>query len=173
MSHHSDIGTLQVVGAAKNQLIVEVWQLAEPVCRSEGMELIHVEYRREQAGRIMRIYLDKPGGVNLDDCANISRQLGDIFDVALDTRSTYRLEVSSPGLQRPLSKIDDFERYKGVRAKVRIHQAINGQKNFSGILDGVSGHKVRLMVNRQPISIELGDIVKAHLLNNNGENACS
>jgi ribosome maturation factor RimP len=99
--------------------------------------------------------------------------LGDILDVGLDNQAGYRLEVSSPGFQRPLGKIDDFERFKGVRVKIRTSQPINGQKNFSGVLDGVNGLTVRLMVNSQPISIALDDIVKAHLLNINGENACS
>ena len=173
MSHHADIETHQVVGAATNPIVARAWQLAEPLCQSEGLELVHVEYQREQAGRILRVYVDKPGGVSLDDCVNISRQLGDILDVGLDSQAGYRLEVSSPGFQRPLGKIDDFERFKGVRAKVRTSQPINGQKNFSGVLDGVSGLEIRMMVNNQPISIALDDIVKAHLLNINGENACS
>ncbi len=173
MSHQKKNETHQVVGGAANPLVARVWQLTDPLCRSEGMELVHVEFQREQAGRILRIYLDKSGGVTLDDCVNISRQLGDILDVGLDTESSYRLEVSSPGFQRPLGKIDDFERFKGVCAKIRTAQAVNGQKNFSGTLDGVNGLNVQLMVKDQPISIALDDIVKAHLINMNGENACS
>jgi ribosome maturation factor RimP len=161
------------VGAAANPMMASVWRLAEPLCQSEGMELVFVEFQREQAGRILRIYLDKPGGITLDDCVNISRQLGDVLDVGLDTQSSYRLEVSSPGFQRPLGKIEDFERFKGARAKIRTAQAVNGQKNFSGTLDGVNGSNIQLMIGDRPISIALDVIVKAHLINLNGENACS
>jgi ribosome maturation factor RimP len=173
MSHTDTSQSHQVVGGSANPLVAKVWQLADPLCRSEGMELVHVEYQREQAGRVLRIYMDKPGGVSLDDCVNISRQLGDILDVGLDTGNAYRLEVSSPGIQRPLGKIEDFKRFKGVRAKIRTSQAINGQKNFSGTLDGVNGLIIQMVVKDRPISIALGDIVKAHLINLNGENACS
>lgn len=173
MSHSENNETHQVVGGAANPIVANVWRLAEPLCLSEGVELVFVEYQREQAGRILRVYLDKPGGITLDDCANISRQLGDILDVGLDTQSPYRLEVSSPGFQRPLGKIEDFKRFKGVRAKIRTAQAVNGQKNFSGTLDGISGLNIQLMVDGRPTSIAFDDIVKAHLINMNGENACS
>lgn len=173
MSHSKNSETHQVVGGTANPIVASVWRLAEPLCLSEGMELVHVEFQREQAGRILRVYLDKPGGITLDDCVNISRQLGDILDVGLDTQSSYRLEVSSPGFQRPLGKIEDFKRFKGMHAKIRTAQAVNGQKNFSGTLDGVSGLNIQLMVDSRSISMALDDIVKAHLINLNGENACS
>ncbi len=172
MASEGDPKDFQVIGMAANPIVGRVWQLAEPLCLSEGMELVHVEYQREPSGRILRLYLDKPGGVTLDDCVGISRQLGDILDVGLDTEQPYRMEVSSPGIERPLGKLSDFERYKGCRAKVRIAQAVNGRKNFSGILDGTSGQTVRLMVDDRPISFELADILKAHLTHYNGEDTC-
>ncbi len=173
MSHPEKSETHQVVGGAANPVVASVWRLAEPLCQSEGMELVFVEFQREQAGRILRVYLDKPGGITLDDCVNVSRQLGDILDVGLDAQSPYRLEVSSPGFQRPLGKIEDFKRFKGVHAKIRTAQAVNGQKNFSGTLDGVSGPDILLKVDDRSIRIALDAIIKAHLINLNGENACS
>jgi ribosome maturation factor RimP len=128
------------------------------------MELVHVEYQREPAGRTLRIYLDKPGGVTLDDCANISRQLSDLLDVGLETEASYRMEVSSPGVQRPLGRLGDFERFKGSRAKVRTSQALEGRKNFTGTLQGLSGLSVLLWVDNQTLSIAFTDIVKAHLI---------
>ncbi len=163
---------LQVVGITANPVIGQVWRLAEPVCLAEGVELVQVEYQREHDGLTLRLYLDKPGGITLDDCANISRQLGDILDVGLETRVPYRLEVSSPGLQRPLGKLSDFERFKGCRAKVRTRRPQNGQKNFSGTLDGVNGLDVQLILDKGPIAIPVGEIVKAYLINFNGETAC-
>ena len=102
---------LQVVGATANPIVERVWQLAQPLCASEGVELVHVEYQREQGGRTLRLYLDKPGGVTLDDCAGISRHLGDLLDVSLETAASYRLEVSSPGSKRPLGRLEDFKRF--------------------------------------------------------------
>jgi ribosome maturation factor RimP len=173
MSHSENSQTHQVVGGAINPLVANVWQLAEPLCQSEGLELVHVEFQREQTGRILRIYLDKPGGITLDDCVNISRQLGDILDVGLDTQSSYRLEVSSPGLQRPLGKLEDFKRFKGLRVKIRTAQAASRQQKVTGTLAGVSGPDIQLMVDGRSISIALDEIVKAHLINPNGESTCS
>lgn len=154
-----------VVGSASNPVVGRVWQLAEPLCLGEGMELVHVEFQREPAGRTLRIYIDKPGGVMLDDCVNISRQLGDILDVGLDMELAYRMEVSSPGVQRPLGRLSDFERFQGHRVKVRTSQPIQGRKNFTGTLEGIEGLYVRLVVGGQRMDIAFTDIVKAHLIN--------
>ncbi len=89
-----------------------VKELAEPLCESEGVELVYVEYQPEAAGMILRLYIDKPKGVTIDDCIYINRQLGDILDVNLENAGTYRLEVSSPGPDRPLCKKIDFNRFK-------------------------------------------------------------
>jgi ribosome maturation factor RimP len=164
--------SLQVVGLAANPLLESVWSLAAPLCRTEGVELVQVEYQREHGGLTLRLYLDKPGGITLDDCADISRQMSDLLDVGLDLPAPYRLEVSSPGLQRPLGKLSDFERFKGCRAKVRTTRPLNGQKNFSGILNGVSGPGVQLILDKGTVTIALSDIAKAHLINYNGETAC-
>jgi ribosome maturation factor RimP len=163
---------LQIVGLAATPVPSRVWRLADPLCQAEGVELVQVEYQREHGGLTLRIYLDKPGGITLDDCADISRQLGDLLDVSLDLPAPYRLEVSSPGLQRPLGKLSDFERFKGCRAKVKTTRPLNGQKNFSGILNGVSGLEVQLTLDKGPVTIALSDIAKAHLINYNGETAC-
>jgi len=168
------VGTqnLQVVGIDSNPVLGQVWNLADPLCRAEGVELVQVEYQREHGGLTLRLYLDKPGGITLDDCADISRQLGDILDVGLDSQAPYRLEVSSPGLQRPLGKLSDFERFKGCRAKVRTIRPLNGQKNFTGTLAGVSGLDVCLHLETGLIAIAIANIVKAYLININGETAC-
>ena len=171
MSKHEAIDTINIVGLASNPMLSRVWQLAEPLCLAEGMELVHIEYRNEHGGRILRLYLDKPGGITLDDCADISRQLGDILDVGLETEASYRLEVSSPGIDRPLGRLDDFIRFKGSRAKIRTAVAQDGQKNFTGILDGVSGSTVQMTIDQRSVAIAFADIVKAHLINMNGENA--
>ncbi len=151
-------------GRANEQKVVkQVWSLAEPLCESEGLELIQVEYQRESVGRILRLYVDKPGGIKLDDCAGVSRQMGDMLDVNLADVGPYNLEVTSPGLERPLARQQDFDKFKGNRAKIKTYQPLNGRKNFKGILLGISGDAVNLQIDKQIITIAYADISKAHL----------
>jgi ribosome maturation factor RimP len=150
----------------------QVWSLAEPVCTAEGLELVHVVFRREAGGRILRLYIDKPNGVTLEDCAAISRQIGDVLDVNLGVLDTYSLEVSSPGPERPLGRPEDYERFKGAPAKIRTMRALKGQKNFTGILGGLAEEAVLLRIKEQTLAIPLADISMARLVNTNGENSC-
>jgi ribosome maturation factor RimP len=148
---------------------VEAWivsqsrPLAEALCDAEGLELVHLEYLRERGGRVMRLTIDKPGGVTLEDCAAVSRELGDILDVHLPDIGRYHLEVSSPGPRRRLSRETDFERFRGHRAKIRTLNPINGQKNFSGILEGLSAGAVKLNTGQTTIVIAIDAISKAYL----------
>jgi ribosome maturation factor RimP len=141
----------------------QVSALAKPVCGSEGLELIHVEYQRESGGRILRLYIDKPEGINLDDCVNVSRQMGDIIDVNLGDIGPFNLEVTSPGPSRPLASTEDFNKYKGNRVKIKTTRSINGQKNFKGILLGISSGQVNLQLDEQIVAIPNQDILKARL----------
>jgi len=144
-------------------------RLANPLCVAEGMELVHVEYQREPGGLTLRLYLDRPGGVTLDDCVDISRQLEDILDVHTQDVPPYRLEVSSPSVDRPVGRLEDFMRFKGHRARIRVATAISGRKNFTGVLDGVIDEKVRLQADDGCVSLDFNDILKARLINYNGE----
>ena len=151
-------------GRANEQKVVkQVWSLAEPMCESEGLELVQVEYQREPAGRILRLYVDKPGGIKLDDCVGVSRQMNDILDVNLADVGPYSLEVTSPGPERPLAKKQDFDKFKGKLAKIKTYQPLNGRKNFNGILLGISGDEISLEIDEQIITIAYADISKAHL----------
>jgi len=147
----------------EQKIVDQVGALAKPVCESEGMELIHVEFQRESRGRILRLYIDKPDGINLNDCAIISRQMGDIIDVNLDDIGPFNLEVTSPGPSRPLGSKEDFEKFKGNRVKIKTKRSINGQKNFKGILLGTSGGRVNLQLGEQTFAISNQDILKARL----------
>jgi ribosome maturation factor RimP len=149
-----------------------IWELAEPICTVEGMELVHVEFHRETGGRILRLYIDKLGGITLGDCSAISSQLGDILDLKLDIDDPYTLEISSPGLDRPVSRLSDFERFKGELAKIKIARPINGQKNFKGILAGVNGSKIQLKTETDMVVIPYQDIIKTRLVNYDGDNKC-
>ncbi|MGA6927393.1 MAG: ribosome maturation factor RimP [Desulfosarcina sp.] len=149
--------------------VTTVARLADPLCTAEGMEMVHVEYQREPGGLTLRLYLDKSGGVSLDDCVDISRQLEDILDVHAPDAPPYRLEVSSPGLDRPVGKMADFIRFKGLPSKIRVATAVNGQKNFTGVLDGVEGEQIRIQVNNETVSLDFKNITRARLINFNGE----
>ncbi|BBO69157.1 ribosome maturation factor [Desulfosarcina alkanivorans] len=162
---HSDPQAL----ARQRAFVETVGRLAEPLCSAEGMELVHVEYQREPGGLTLRLYLDKPGGVTLDDCVDISRQLEDILDVHTQDAPPYRLEVSSPGLDRPVGKLEDFIRFTGHRAKIRLNTDINGRKNFTGVLAGVVDETIQIQVDNETVSLNFNDITRARLINYNGE----
>ena len=111
-------------------------QLAEPVAEAEGLDLIDVECNRMKSRWLVRIYLDKEGGVTLDDCAGISHQLGDVLNVHDVPPGPYTLEVSSPGLDRPLVRDKDFVKYTGSRVDIRLHEKMEGIRHFRGVLTG-------------------------------------
>ena len=148
-----------------NDIVARVWELADPLCAAEGVELIHIEYQRESGGRILRLYIEKTGGVSLEDCSTVSQQLSDILDIKLETDAAYTLEVSSPGPERPVSRPLDFERFRGYTAKIRISEPIKGQKNFTGVLAGYSDGTVWLTIDNETLGIAHSKISKAKLVN--------
>jgi len=149
---------------AQRELAAQVVRMVTPICSAQGYELVHCEFRREPAGRVLRLYIDKPGGVVLEDCVAVSRQVSDLLDAGLDeTVGPYNLEVSSPGVQRPLSREVDFQRFGGRRVRIRTTTAIAGQKNFTGRLAGVADGRVSLEVDDRVVTIPLADIVRARL----------
>ncbi len=150
-------------------IIEQVEALVEPLCASEGLELVHIEYQRESGGRILRLYIDQPGGVSLDDCVNVSRQLNDLLDVHFDDMGPYNLEVTSPGPERPLSKLKHYEHYKGRKVKIKTQRPINQQKNFTGIIMGTTAEHIKISLNEKTVVIPLGDIAKARLVEVDGE----
>jgi ribosome maturation factor RimP len=156
-------------GGHERAIVEQVIALAEPVCESQGLELVHVEYQRESVGRILRLYIDRTGGATIDDCVELSRQMSDLLDVHLDTVGPYSLEVTSPGVDRPLAKKADFERFKGNRARIKTARPYEGRKNFQGILLGMSGDTVQLSTGEEKVAIYFDDIVKARLVDYDGE----
>lgn len=162
----NDTGTKPFSAEAQARLVSRVVALAEPLCETEGMELVYVEFQREPAGRVLRLFIDKPGGVRLDDCAFVSRQLGDLLDIDLEDLGAYNLEVSSPGMERPLWRARDYDRFKGHGAKIKTHMPINGQKNFKGILLGIADDTITLKEKGtdKTVSIPFKDVAKARLI---------
>jgi ribosome maturation factor RimP len=145
----------------------KIRHLAEPVIVSEGMELVHVECVKMHTRWIIRLFLDKENGVTLSDCANISNQLGDIFDIREVIKGAYTLEVSSPGIDRPISRDQDFVKYKNSKVNIKTSVKIEGIKNFHGILlDYIeeAGQKLVLIdISGKIHRIYKQDIAKANL----------
>ena len=136
--------------------------LLETTVTGMGYELVGVE--RPARGGLVRIYIDKPGGVNVDDCAAVSRQLSRVLTV--ENVSYDRLEVSSPGLDRLLKKERDFVRFAGQKARVRMRVAVDGQRNFTGVLRAAGAGKVQLEVDGRVLTLDLGDMETARLVPN-------
>jgi ribosome maturation factor RimP len=142
-------------------------QLAEPVVAGQGYELVDLEFKNEPqvGGWVLRVFIDKPEGVSLDDCASVSRELSAVLDVEDAIALTYSLEVSSPGLNRPLKKAADFQRFVGKKAKIRTrHPVGESRRNFSGTLVGVDGGTVKIDVGDQVCEVPVDDVEKANLV---------
>jgi ribosome maturation factor RimP len=145
----------------------KIRQLAEPVVAAEGMELIHVECLKMHTRWLVRLYLDKENGVTLDDCTAVSNQLGDLFDINDLIKGAYTLEVSSPGLDRPISRDKDFKKYKNSKINIKTGVKIEGMRNFHGTLvDYIEeqGRKMILLdISGKIYRIPQEEIVKANL----------
>jgi ribosome maturation factor RimP len=138
-------------------------EVISPVVAGMGYEL--VDLQASTGGRLLRLFIDKPGGVGVEDCAAVSRQLTRVLEV--EGVDYERLEVSSPGLDRPLRKPADFERFAGQKAEVRMRTAdAGGRRRFVGVLRGAEGDRVRLELDGQTVALPIGDIERAKLVPN-------
>ena len=135
----------------------------QEIVEGTELELVDVEYVKESSGWILRVFIDKPGGVDLDDCRQVSEALDVKLDAADPIPGPYFLEVSSPGLERPLKKSSDIERFAGRKVQIRTYSAIHGRKRFEAILMGLKGDNVVLEWEGETIEIPLELISKANL----------
>jgi ribosome maturation factor RimP len=145
------------------QLLQEVRQAALPILQSQGLELVDLEYQREAQGWVLRFYIDREGGITVEDCAEVSGELGAVLEVRDLIVNPYVLEVSSPGLTRPLKKPEDFDKYRNRLVKMKTFKPVEGRRNFRGILLGLEGEKVHLEVDGRYYEIPLQAIAKANL----------
>jgi ribosome maturation factor RimP len=130
-------------------VVEQVRTVAARVAAGHGLEIFDVQFRREAPGMVLRVQIDRPGpaasaedSVSVEDCASVSRELSAILDVEDIVPIAYTLEVSSPGLDRPLRQLDDYRRFAGRRAKIVVRQPVDGQGFFKGTLGGVDGCEV-------------------------------
>ncbi|HEX8185213.1 MAG TPA: ribosome maturation factor RimP [Blastocatellia bacterium] len=141
-----------------------IGNIIERVAAREGLEVVHWETVGPRNNLILRIFIDKPGGVNHGDCETVSNQVSTLLDVEDPIPGKYTLEVSSPGVERGLYKPADYERFAGNRVKLKTSSAINGQRNFKGKLLGIAGDKVSLEADGVgPMEIPYEQIVKANI----------
>lgn len=157
--------------------IERVREIAERVAASSGLEVVELEFRGGGKSRMLRIFIDKPDGVTHEDCANFSREVGTILDVEdVVPGSSYTLEVSSPGLDRKLTRPADFERFTGSRLKLTTRQPLNGNRFFEGRLESFQDGRLTLDVSSrrrkakasdpapQKLEVEFANIEKANLV---------
>ena len=135
--------------------------LLESTLAGLGYEL--VDFERSGKGKLLRIFIDKPGGIGVEDCAKVSNHLSRVF--AVEEVSYERLEISSPGLDRLLRKEQDFVRFAGHRARLKLRVPVEGQRNFVGVLRETRAGKIELEVDDgKRVSIDLGNLDKARLV---------
>ena len=140
-----------------------VWQLAEPVARENGVELWEVEFVKEAGTQYLRVYIDKPEGICVDDCEAVSRALDPILDEADPIPCSYVFEVASAGIDRELKRPSDFEKFMGSQVEIKLYQALNGRKVYVGELAGYDQGNVTVLVNGKELELKKPMIAQVRL----------
>jgi ribosome maturation factor RimP len=154
---------------AKVDVVERVTEIATGIIEPLGMGLVDVEYKREGRDMVLRLFIEKEGGISLDDCADVSREVSDILDVEDCIPEHYTLEVSSPGICRPLKKLADYQRFTGQLIKVKTFELLpddagNKRKTFLGTLKGVEDGIISIDLKEgQHASVPLDKVAKANL----------
>ena len=141
-------------------MATELSQLLESTLAGMGYEL--VDFERSGKGKLLRVFIDKPEGINVDDCAQVSNHLSRVF--AVENIDYERLEISSPGLDRSLRKEQDFVRFAGQKARIKVRVPVEGQRNFLGVLRETRAGKVDIEVDGKIVTLELSNLDKARLV---------
>jgi ribosome maturation factor RimP len=144
-------------------LIPSLWSMIEPVLEPEGIELVDIEFKLEGGRWVLRLYIDTPQGVTLDDCELVSRQIGALLDIKDPIEHRYVLEVSSPGINRVLRKEEDFRLFAGSPVRIRTRRKLAGRRNFQGILKGMEDSAIILEVEGARVEIDPKNVDKANL----------
>jgi ribosome maturation factor RimP len=145
-------------------VVAQVWEMVSSVAADEGMEVVDIEFLPEgsRGGRVLRLYLDKEGGPTVDDLTRVSRQLSERLDDNPEVPGPYTLEVSSPGINRALKKVDHFARYVDKKVRVRTRDMIEGRRSFLGVLKEVTQDEIVVAQDGREYHIALSQIEKAN-----------
>lgn len=147
----------------KSEIIRCVWKEFEPELKEQGIELVEVEYVRQGSSAILRFYIDCESGVTLDKCAEVSRFLSPLLDMSDFIYGHYMLEVSSPGIDRPVRKPEDFKRFIGERIKIVAHTAVLGRSRFKGTITDFQEGLITVECDGEPYEIHIENLKKANL----------
>ena len=144
--------------------VARIWELAAPLAETQGLEIIDIELMREgsRTGRVLRLYLDKEGGPNMDNLSQVSRELSALLDVHDVVEGSYTLEVSSPGINRPLKRPEHFKSFIGKRVRVRTRELVQGRRSFLGPLLDVMSDKIALNQDGARVEIPFAIIEKSN-----------
>jgi ribosome maturation factor RimP len=148
----------QEVYMAKRQIEDVAAELVQPIVDRLSYELVDVEFLKEGANWYLRVYIDKPGGIAIEDCQIVSEELSDRLDETDPIKQSYILEVSSPGLERPLKKDSDFEKFRGEPVEVKLFQPVNGKKVFEGDLLGLEGSFINIKQGGDVVRFDRTDV---------------
>ncbi len=149
---------------SEERVVAEVEAFVQPVVQEMSLELVEVQFRRESGGWVLRLFIDREGGVTVDDCAALSRQVSAYLEVEDIIEHAYTLEVSSPGVERPLKRPEDYVRFSGRKARIKLRDRLDGQRVFIGILGGLIENMVLLDVDGKQMEIDLGAVARARLI---------
>lgn len=154
----------------RERVAAQVTELANSLCRAEGLELVHVEFIVDGFMNLLRVYIDKSDGITMEDCTTVSRQLGDILDASVSVSGEYRLEVSSPGIYRQLYSKEDYSRFAGQWVRLQLKAPMDGKKKLTGILNGITSDGfVDITIDGSPVKVEYSSVTRARLTEDNGE----
>jgi len=148
---------------SKQRIEDTVLELSGPVTDSIGLELVDVEYVKEGATWFLRIYIDKPEGITHDDCKAVSERLGELLDKKDPIPQSYVLEVSSPGIERPLKKPADFVRFRGNMIRATTFAPVDGQKEFTGLLEGLEDGNILIRIDDRQVTLPRESVAKVRL----------
>ncbi|MTI82241.1 MAG: ribosome maturation factor RimP [Firmicutes bacterium] len=148
---------------SKVNIVNQVEKITAQITKTMNLELVDVDYVKEGAHWYLRVYIDKPNGVDLDDCQEVSEKLDTLLDEKDPIPDPYILEVSSPGIERPLKKDEDFEKFAGRMITIKTYVPISGEKNFTGLLQGLDQSGVQMEVDHQQVVIPKDKIASARL----------
>ena len=148
----------------KKNIATEIEQLVLPITDANDLELVDVEYVKEGGEFFLRVYIDKEGGVSLNECELVTRALNPILDEKDPIKDNYYLEVSSPGLDRPLKKDKDFVRYQGRDVEIKLYKSMNGSKVHEGELVGLTEEKnIKVIIDNEEVEFNKKDVALIRL----------